>query len=890
MKRFSTGLVFILFTFQSWTQDVRLDWVKTAGNPPLQDNSYGLSVDDSGNVYTTGFYALTADLNTDVGVEEYTAVGGTDIFIHKVDNNGNFKWVKSIGGSLSDSGYEIVTDSEGYVYVTGVFAESADFDPNEGVYTLTASGGSSDAFVLKLDSLGNLIWAKSFGGELTDRGNSIAVDNLGNVYVTGVFRGTADFDPGIDTFNLISEGAADIYVLKLDVDGNFLWANGYGGSGTDFGWEVMLDNFNNIYITGYYSETIDFNPDGPSALETSLGGEDGFILKLDNDGEYLWSHSIGGPSISDSGNSINIDAFNDVFIVGQFRNTVDFDPGVSDSVITAVDLDGYILKLNSEGEFEWVCIITGENEELVNKIVLNTENEIFVTGRFSETTDFDPGEGVYELDAGMFRDDVYLLKLDASGEFIWVKQYDSNDLSGVHGLDIDDSSNIFVSGYFEGTMDFDPGADTLEITAPMDNDDFFILKMAPCTPFETTDTIEACNSYTWIDGIEYFESTTDPVFILSDTSGCDSIVSLHLTILPTSSTTDVIEACDAYTWIDGIEYTEDNDEAVFTLTNEFGCDSVVALNLTILSSSTGIDVLTACDSLLWTDGITYYEDNFTATDTLVNVVGCDSVVTLNLSVNYSNTGIDEQTACDSLVWIDGITYYEDNDEATFTLTNIAGCDSVVALNLIVNYSSSGTDEQTACESYIWIDGVEYVEDNTTATFILTNALGCDSVVTLNLDIDPIDVGVTNDDPTLTALETDAEYQWLDCINDFSEIPGATEISFVPDENGDYAIRITKAECVDTSDCYTIETAGLFRPLENNTINLYPNPSNGLVNIDLGDIQAYSIQVMSVNGVVIYSETVNLSGVFQIQLNATAGLYFVDVLTEHGNVRVKLVVE
>ncbi len=882
--------IFLGLTGYNFAQNVRLDWAKSAGNVPLQDFSYGLSVDDSGNVYTTGFYALTADLNTDIGVEEFTAMGSSDIFIHKVDNNGYFKWAKSIGGVSEDIGFGIITDSEGNVYVTGFFTGSVDFDPNDGVHIRTSVSSSRDIFVLKLDSLGNFIWANSFGGSSSDRGTSIALDEIGNVYITGFYSATADFDPSIGTFNLTSGGGTDIYVLKLDTDGNFQWVNGYGSSGADSGREVIIDNFNNILITGYYSATVDFNPYGVSAIETSLGAEDGFILKLDNAGNHLWSHSIGGPGSSDWGNSIKIDSFNNVFIVGQFRNSVDFNPGMSDSIITAVDLDGYILKLGSEGEFTWVRVITGDDEVIVNKLVLNTENEIFVTGRFSETTDFDPNEGVYELDAGMFRDDVYLLKLDASGEFIWVKQYDSNDLSGAHGLGIDNSSNIFLSGHFEGTMDFDPSTNELEITAPMDNDDFFILKMAPCTPEETTDTIVACNSYTWIDGIEYFESTTTPIFVMSDTSRCDSIVSLHLTILPSVSATDVIEACDSYTWINGIEYTEDNDVATFTLTNEFGCDSVVTLNLTILSSSSGTDVQTACDSLLWTDGIMYYADNFTATDTFVNAVGCDSVVTLNLTINHSNTGIDTQIACDSFVWIDGITYYEDNDEATFTLTNEVGCDSVITLNLVVNYSSAGIDEKTACQSYEWIDGIEYFEDNTSATFNLINSVGCDSVVTLNLDIIEVNLEVSNDDPVLTAIETDAAYQWLDCLNAYSEILGSNEESYIPENDGEYAVEISKLGCVDTSDCYTIETASLLKSQEKNSIILYPNPNNGLFNINLDQVQATLIQISSANGTIIYSNSTNLTGIHQIALNISAGLYFVDVWTKSGTYQMKLVVE
>ena len=151
-------------------------------------------------------------------------------------------------------------------------------------------------------------------------------------------------------------------------------------------------------------------------------------------------------------------------------------------------------------------------------------------------------------------------------------------------------------------------------------------------------------------------------------------------------------------------------------------------------SSTGVDTQTACDSLTWIDGVTYTSSNNTATYTLTNAVGCDSVVTLDLTINYSNSGIDTITACDSYTWIDGITYTSSNNTATHTLTNAAGCDSVVTLDLTINYSTTGTDLITACDSLTWIDGVTYTSSNNTATHTLTNAVSCDSVVTLDLTI------------------------------------------------------------------------------------------------------------------------------------------------------------
>ena len=204
-----------------------------------------------------------------------------------------------------------------------------------------------------------------------------------------------------------------------------------------------------------------------------------------------------------------------------------------------------------------------------------------------------------------------------------------------------------------------------------------------------------------------------------------SVALLNLIINNSSIGTEVITVCDTYTWIDGVTYTSSNNTATWTLTNAAGCDSVVTLDLTILDSNTGVDVQEHCDTYTWIDGVTYTSSNNTATWTLTNAAGCDSVVTLDLTINNSNTGTDTQVHCDTYTWIDGVTYTSSNNTATWTLTNAAGCDSVVTLDLTILDSNTGVDVQEHCDTYTWIDGVTY-------TYLTDQAAGCDSVVTLDL--------------------------------------------------------------------------------------------------------------------------------------------------------------
>ena len=252
-------------------------WAKQMGGT-FTDQGNSITVDGSGNVYTTGSFTDTADFDPGAGTFNLTPTGGFDLFVSKLDASGNFLWAKQMGGASRS----IVVDESGNVYTTGSFQNTADFDPGTGTFNLT-SAGYNDIFVSKLDSSGNFLWAKQMGGIYIDGGNSIAVDGSGNVYTTGSFDGTVDFDPGAGIFNLTSAGRIDIFMSKLDASGNFQWAKQMGGASWDYGYSIALDVSGNVYATGSFEGTVDFDPDAGIANLTSAGGDDIFVLKLSQD-------------------------------------------------------------------------------------------------------------------------------------------------------------------------------------------------------------------------------------------------------------------------------------------------------------------------------------------------------------------------------------------------------------------------------------------------------------------------------------------------------------------------------------------------------------------------------------------------------------------------------
>ena len=262
-----------------------------------------------------------------------------------------------------------------------------------------------------------------------------------------------------------------------------------------------------------------------------------------------------------------------------------------------------------------------------------------------------------------------------------------------------------------------------------------------CQGASTTISVTGGNSYTWSPetglpttvGASITATPTETITYTVTgigTNGCTGSGEITIAVnMPTSSEFDYT-ACDSYVW-NGTTYDQSGDFQQ-TFINANGCDSVVTLHLTINHSSTGIDEQTACDSYEWIDGVTYTESTDVPTFTLSNAEGCDSVVTLHLTINHSNTGIDEQTACDSYEWIDGVTYTESTDAPTFTLTNAEGCDSIVTLHLTINNSNTGEFADQMCSGVPYVYEGETFTEAGTYTVTLVNSHGCDSIVTLTL--------------------------------------------------------------------------------------------------------------------------------------------------------------
>jgi Secretion system C-terminal sorting domain/Beta-propeller repeat len=375
-------------------------WAKSMQSTYTQQPK-SIELDGSGNIYLIGIYKDSLDLDPDINTFWISSVGVNyeDIFISKLDNSGNFIWGKSIQGISREIAESVAIDTDGNVYTTGTFWWIADFDPGPNTYEMTPGDGYG-IFISKLDSDGNFVWAKSMGGTGAiniDSGHSLKLDSLGNVYTTDLFSGTIDFNPSENTFNLssVTEDYTDCYISKLDKDGNFIWAKSFGSPFYDYGYELVLDDSANIYLSGNYSGILDADP-GVEVYNL----EEGFavyISKLDSDGNFIWAKSIGGGYFT-AVNSMTIDDNKNLYITGYFSDEVDFDPGPETYFLSAtVNYDLFILKLDFNGNFIWAKNIGGSFRPEALDIAVDNFSNVYSVGIFDETVDFDPDEPIYNL-------------------------------------------------------------------------------------------------------------------------------------------------------------------------------------------------------------------------------------------------------------------------------------------------------------------------------------------------------------------------------------------------------------------------------------------------------------------------------------------------------------
>jgi sugar lactone lactonase YvrE len=427
------------------------DWLSGHGGNSF-DYGHAIAVDPSGNVYVTGYFNGTADFNGRV----LQSVGLGDVFVVKYKPDGEVEWAMRAGGSVDDAGNSIAVDALGNVFVCGTFMRSADF----GVDTLTSSHKLfSDVFIMKIRSNGNVEWVKKAWVGQNNNINGIAIDPFENIYVTGSFIDSVDFE-GI---KLTSNGGSDIFLTKYRLDGNIDWAINVGGTYyLDDGLSVATDMLGNVFITGSFALTADF---GGIKLTSPTNSTSVFIAKYMKDGSLDWARSGGAQNSYAQGQSITVDASGNSFITGFFSNMADFGPK---SITSTGSNDIFIAKYFPDGSLDWVRSAGGDSAyDKGYSIAVDLSGNSYIIGSFSDTIHF--GNNILFSKSI----NIFLTKYDSTGNIAWAKQ--AGGITGDDvgfGVAIDALASIYSTGYFENVASF--GASQLVSTG---QDDIFVWKI-----------------------------------------------------------------------------------------------------------------------------------------------------------------------------------------------------------------------------------------------------------------------------------------------------------------------------------------------------------------------------------------------------------------------------
>lgn len=381
-------------------------WAKQWGGID-EEFAYSIQIDKAGYFYVYGYFEGNVDFDPGVGVFNLNAQGASyDAYLSKFDFAGNFIWAKRIMSGTGDAYAKSMTiDDQGNIYTAGYILGTADADPGTGVL-LIGTPGMNSIFVAKYDSAGAVQWAKAMIGNDIVHCFSVAVDAHGNVFTTGGFLGSVDFDPGPGTYNLTNTSIVhmEIYVNKLDSSGNFVWADLMAGGismiFTDmWGTCVMADDSGNVYYTGYFHGTVDFDP-GPGVYNlTSAGSLDMFLGKLDSLGHLIWTFSLGNYG-NELGYSLGMDSTNHILLSGlQNSDSLDYDPspGVHMEYSSNNVDNAFVAKYTTSGDLKCVFLI---KHAFLMPIAESHHmavygDKVYLTGGFVSTTDFDPCPAVY---------------------------------------------------------------------------------------------------------------------------------------------------------------------------------------------------------------------------------------------------------------------------------------------------------------------------------------------------------------------------------------------------------------------------------------------------------------------------------------------------------------
>lgn len=674
------------------------------------------------------------------------------LFICSASSAHSLDWVKNIGGKAYERALAVTTDQAGSVYVTGYFADTADFDPGPDTILRNAIHGNR-IFLVKLDKHGHFKWVRIYGSSsiynhYTEKGTDLACDSFGHVYLTGEFRNKVYFvHNSKQRVMLKTNGSDDAFILKLDTAGNFKWVKQFEGTGDGTSKAIAVDQSGNIYHSGSFKFNVDLDPGSDTfIIRTPYHPYYSYICKLDSSGGFKWGFSYKNIDIND----ITCQQNGDLIVAGSFSGWNDFDPDSSNShqlYGKGVYRDGYIAKFSVKGQLKWVKQFSGNGASNVAAIY-SKDNHIFCSGTFTDTFDIDPDTTqtyfVYDSLKPQTRN-VFVSKFDMDGNFLWVGHSWNGYSAHAHDITVTTDGSVFATGRIEGSLSFGPYSHEFRVFAKHKRD-MFLCK------YDSIGKLIWAKGYNGYWELEGASLASDPfnnciaTGHFTDTADFDPSPNVHmlrahryedvfilkLSDCGMSKATKSLYACQprkspglGYTWDKSGNYHE-----LFRSKN--GCDSIVTFNFSLAVNYDTISV-ESCDSFTLPGSKRTVYQSGSYMETFTNYLGCDSLLTIDLSLHKSYLKTMQLSSCQPLLTPSKRLLMDTSGNYLDTLSSVSGCDSVLSINFNLHTATFSNLNISDCQEYISPSGKFKYHKTGTYYDTITNNNGCDSFITVNFN-------------------------------------------------------------------------------------------------------------------------------------------------------------
>ena len=695
----------------------------------------------------------------------------------------------------------------------------------------------------------NLDWAFNIGGYSYDFNYDVETDNQGNIFVAGEFTGPVDFDPGTGNTTLIGDSMGDAFVAKYDSNMNFLWVKHIQSSGEDWASSLKADNVGNLIVTGLYTDTVHFL--GTTVKHsTAYPGWNVFVVKYSPSGTIIWSTQYGGRG-SDESYHIEIGNSGDIYISGMIQDSVKFNSGTVKYQLPG--WSGYVARFDSNGVFnKLIWMGAGGGLTDTRSVKIDASGNIYCTGAFWNKAYFDSGLQNDSLVANSSSGDIYVAKYSDQGLLLWAIGFGSTGNDFGQDLILDSQGDIVLTGNFTGTVDFDPGASTDNLTTYGDHD-IFLAKY------------DNSGNHIWAKKIGGSQEDWG-VKILNDNNGLIYLTGYFF------GTSD-FDPSD-----NNLTLTSSGNEDVFLSSYNTNGDLFWAQKLGASGTDYGVAFSLDPNGAMILNGgfestVDFDFSSSTSNVTSQGLIDC-FVARYHLPICKSPSQPSIQISSDTVC------------EGDSVYLSISPGDSLYGAQFWALYSDSCNGNVVNSSS----NGMFGFIPQSSSTYYLRAEGGCvvpGSCSNSTIVVNTVNTNVSNSG-MLTALALNVGYQWFDCTLQ-TIISGESSQIFNPSGPGFYSVIITDGNCIDTSDCHEVAGIGIN---ENDALdfNFYPNPNQGILNIDLDNLRDVSIKLYSSTGQLVYFEELINTDKYQLEFNAIPGIYILEFGFQDKKYRYKILKE